>query len=211
MQNAAIEIHNHQTLRYRTQAQRILSRNTVLVEAVITTLIPAADHDLDVIEKRVLLALANFISTEWTLQAPSRLAETAGFERVTRRAYTRAPLAEDFNLPERARRASSDGLAITDINVSYAVPGHIIDAAVQELRLTVLKDVASHVQQFGVATGQHWRIADVEFGVDSAEPQYRSPKGAFRTEISDSFEVGGSHSNAERVRILADVVLTAAT
>ena len=209
MHNATIQFQDQQTLRYRTQAQVTLVRDTVLVEVAVTMLIPASHHAQDVIGTRVLPALNKFLPAEWALQAPTRIVETAGFERITRHAFARVALAEDYNLTERARQASSDGLSITDVRANYALPGHVIDTATQSLRLTILKDVAEQVGQFNGQTAQTWRIADIEFGIDSGDQQFRSTKGSYRAEISDAMDGGDIQSSAERIKLLASVVLSA--
>ena len=211
MNNATIQFQDQQTLRYRTQAQMTLARETVLVEVKVTMLIPAADHAQDMVGTRILPALNTFLPAEWAMRAPMRSAETAGFERITRHAFARVALAEDYNLTERARQASSDGLSITDVRANYALPGQVIDTATQTLRLTILKDVAEQVRQFTLQTEQTWRIADIEFGIDGAEPQFRSAKGSYRAEISDAVDTSDVQSSAERLKLLASVVLVATT
>ena len=56
------------------------------------------------------------------LTAPRRQADTSGFERVTVAASARAPLAENYNLAERARLAGSEGLSLTDPVANHRLP-----------------------------------------------------------------------------------------
>ena len=207
MHASAIEFRNQQTLRYRTESLKTLQRDTVYIGATITALIPSKDSDRTALEAKVFLALDAFVKGTWALKAPIRSADTSGFERVIWAAHTRVPLSENYNMPERARLASGDGLSISDVKTSYAVPRHLVAAAIQELRIATLREVAAQATEFTRETDTAWRIGDISFGVGYDDREARTSKGGFRSELDDLLEGDGQESSAERVRLLADVVL----
>ena len=207
MQTPAIEFRDQQTLRYRTESLKTLKRDSVYIRVSVTALVLSKDGDRGALEAKVFLALGAFVAGTWALKAPIRQADTSGFERVIWAAHTRVPLEENYNLLDRARIASADGLSISEVRTSYAVPRDQVAAAIQELRLPTLKEVAEQAAEFSRETGIGWRIGDISFGVGSDERDVRTSKGGFRSELDDMLEGDGQESSAERVRLLADVVL----
>lgn len=205
-----VELSNARTLRYRTMAQKSVRRETVRITVNLKALVSSGNTDTQVIEERAYAALNTIVRAEWLLSAPMRSSETAGYERVTFSATTRVPLAENYNLAERTRLASTEGLSVQDPQVSYIIRAGIISQAVQELRLDILDEARAHAEQFAKRSGQKWNIADVVYGVREEDFGFRSGKGAYRSELDDLDDAKPeSGATAERVRVFADIVLTA--
>ena len=107
---------------------------------------------------------------------------------------------------ERARLAGSEGLSLTDPVVNHRLPAARVAAAVQELRLTLMKEALTQAKDFSQASGLNWQLADIEFGVNSLQPEFRNAQGAYREEMDD---LDGGEA-AERIRLVAAVILKAA-
>ena len=144
------------------------------------------------------------------LTAPRRQADTSGFERVTVAASTRAPLAENYNLAERARLAGSEGLSLTDPVANHRLPTTRVAHAVQELRLGLMKEAIAQAQSFSQVSGLNWQLADIEFGVGAPQPEFRSAKGAYREALDDLDGDEAPEPAAERIRLVAAVILKVA-
>ena len=82
--------------------------------------------------------------------------------------------------------------------------------AVQGLRLAILREVTAQAAQFSQESGLTWQIADIEYGVNSLQPEYRNAKGAYREERDDLSEGDAPEQAAERIRLVASIVLRAA-
>lgn len=210
MPDSIIQFRDAQTLRYRSTAQKNVPRDSVRVGITINALVSNADRDHGALQRRIRDTLARFIPAEWVLTAPRRQADTSGFERVTVEASTRAPLSENYNLAERARLAGSEGLSLTDPVVNHRLPAARVAAAVQELRLNLLKEALAQAKEFSQASGINWQLADIEFGVNSLQPEFRNAKGAYREEMDDLDGGEAAEPAAERIRLVAAVILKAA-
>ena len=210
MPESVIQFRDAQTLRYRTTAQKDVARDTVRVSVTVNALVSSADRDHAALIRRIGDTLARFIPSEWVLTAPRRQADTSGFERVTLEGTTRAPLPENYNLTERARLAGQEGLSLTDPVVNHRLPAARVAEAVQGLRLAILREVTAQAAQFSQESGLTWQIADIEYGVNSLQPEYRNAKGAYREERDDLSEGDAPEQAAERIRLVASIVLRSA-
>jgi len=94
----------------------------VRVSVQVHTLVSTGDQDHDALVSRVRAALARFIDTTWTVSGVTRRADDTGFERVELVASSMVLARENYNLDERARRASVEGLAITQPGWTHACP-----------------------------------------------------------------------------------------
>lgn len=134
---------------------------------------------------------------------------------MTLNAGARVPASENYDLANRARLASRDGLALARPVVSYALSRARVDAIVGELMAEVLAKVGAQSLSFSETTGRAWRIGDVEFGVtDISSDSSRSGKGAYRVEevgellaSLDDGPDGAVMAGSERVWIVAEVTL----
>lgn len=206
MSDTPIQIRDSQTLRYRSVAHKNVARDSVRVSVTINALVGMADRDHAGLQRRMRETLARFIPVEWVLTAPRRQADNSGFERVTVEANSRAPLTENYNLAERARLAGSEGLSLTEPQVDHRLPAKKVAAAVQELRLDLMKEAMEQAKSFSGASGLAWQLADIEFGVSSLQPEFRGTKGAYRDELDDMDEDAPVPA-AERIRLVASVIL----
>ncbi len=196
------------TLRFRLTASRTLPRSKVRISVIVHTLVSSVDQDHDALVGRVRDALARFIDVPWTVSGVTRRADETGFERVELNASAMVPVRENYNLDERVRRASSEGLAISNPAVDVRLPGPVIAEATLDLQEYVLELAQQRVERFDKVTGRSWRIGDIEFGVDS-EGYGVSPKLARReTAVID----GGTDdllTSSERLLLVAQVTLKA--
>ena len=207
-QALTVELSNARTLRYRTMAQKSVRRESIRIAVSVTALVSSGNADALAIEKRALEALNSFVRADWLLSSPQRNSETAGYERIALTATTRVALNENYNLAERTRLASTEGLSLQDPQVSYIIPAQIVSEAVQDLRLEILVDAQRHSEQFAARSGGKWDIADIAYGVHAEDFGLRSGKGAYRSELDDlDEEKQKSEAGAERVRVFADIVL----
>lgn len=210
MSDTPIQFRDAQTLRYRTAAHKNVARDSVCVSVTVNALVSSADHDHSKLQRRIRETLARFIPSEWVLTAPRRQADTSGFERVTVEANTRAPLAENYNLAERARMAGSEGLSLTEPVVNHRLPAARVATAVQERRLWIMKESIAQAQSFSQMSGLNWPLADIEFCVSSLQPEFRNAKGAYREEMDVIDVDDAAEPAAERIKLVASVILKAA-
>lgn len=210
MSDSTIQFHDSQTLRYRTTAHKNVPRNSVRIAISINALVSTADRDHAVLQRRIRDTLARFIPVDWVLTAPRRQGDSSGFERVTVEATARAPLGENYNLAERARLASSEGLSLTEPRANHHLPAAKVAAAVQDLRLSIVKDALAKAKDFSEASGLNWQLGDIEFGVSSMQPEFRNAKGAYREEMDDIEQDELPHPAAERIRLVASIILRSA-
>ena len=213
-QSMHVELANARTLRYRTKAQKGVRRETVRIAVDVISLVSSGHADTSTIEQRVHAALNVFVRADWLLSSPLRSSDTAGYERVTFTATARVPHGENYNLAERARQASAEGLSLQQPEASYVIPAGVINQAVQDLRLEILTEAQKQAEQFATRSGQKWDIADIAYGVHAEDFGHRSGKGAYRSELDDLIDNmdGGQNekdASAERVRVFADIVLRA--
>lgn len=207
-QALTVELSNTRTLRYRTMAQKSVRRESIRITVGVTALVSSSNADALAVEKRARAALNSFVRADWLLSSPQRTSDTAGYERIALSATTRVALSENYNLAERTRLASTEGLSLKDPQVSYIIPAQIVSEAVQDLRLEILAEAQRHSEQFGARSGQKWDIADIAYGVHAEDFGLRSGKGAYRSELDDlDEEKQKSETGAERVRVFADIVL----
>ena len=194
------------TLRFRLTASRVLPRSTVRVTVQVHTLVSSGDQDHDALVARVRTALERFIAAAWTVSGVIRRADETGFERVELTASALVPVRENYNLQERARRASVEGLAISDPSVDARLPGDVIADATLTLQEHVIELVQRRIERFEQVTRRTWRIGDIQFGIDH-EGYEVSPKGARReTALLD----GASDdllTTSERLMLVAQVTL----
>ena len=210
MPDSPIQFRDAQTLRYRTAATKNVPRDSVRVGVTVNALISSLDHNHARLQGRIRDTLERFIPGEWVLTAPRRQADNSGFERVVVEANTRAPLAENYNLAERARLASTEGLTLTEPVVNHRLPATRVAHAVQELRLSIMKDAIAQAQSFSQVSGLNWQIGDIEFGISSMQPEFRNAKGAYREEMDDLEGDEVPEPAAERIKLVASVILKAA-
>ena len=210
MSDTPIQLRDAQTLRYRSTSHKNVPRDTVRVNITINALVGTADRDHETLLQRMRETLKRFIPVEWVLTAPRREADSSGFERVTVEANARAPLAENFNLAERARLAGSEGLYLTEPQVNHRLPVAKVAAAVHELRIDLMKEAMAQAQSFSQASGLNWQLADLEFGISSMQHEYRNAKGAYREEMDDIDEDAPAPA-AERIKLVASVILKVAS
>jgi hypothetical protein len=209
--------HLTDTLRYKVFSHRRVSQDEVRVAVQVIALVPASDRDQKALEARIREALQAFVSGDWILARIERSSDATGYERVSVSAGARVAASENYDLAERARRASRDGLALTKPEVSYALSRSRVNEIVSELMAEVLVKVGRDAATFNKVTGRAWRIGDVEFGVaDMPGDSGRSSKGAYRAEdigdLLSSLEEQEGHDMAgsERIWIVAAVTLKSA-
>jgi hypothetical protein len=194
------------TLRFRLSASSTLPRSTVRVTVQVHTLVSTGDQDHDALVARVREALARFIDATWTVSGVTRKSDDTGFERVELTASAMVPVRENYNLQERARRASVEGLAITDPSVDSRLPGKVIAEATMGLQEYIVELAQQRIERFDRATGRKWRIGDIQFGLDS-EGYDVSPKLARRETALLEGASDDLLTTSERLTLVAQVTL----
>ena len=173
-----------------------------------TALISTTDKDLAALEARVQASLDKFIAGSWTFHNVQRHSDTLGFERVSFKASLRTTEGEAYNLVERARLASREGLSISDPEVDFSLSVEKVDQVVEELRQEVISLVNRHREDFERTTSRKWRIGDITFGTFSPADFARTTKGAYRDEDLDiQLRDSGGIVTAERIKLVAQVEL----
>ena len=194
------------TLRFRLAASRTLPRSHVRVMVQVHTLVSSGDQDHDALVERVRKALVRFVDSAWTVSGVTRRADDTGFERVELTASAQVPVRENYNLQERARRASVEGLAITDTSVDSRLPGKVIADATMGLQEHLLEMAQERMVRFDKATGRSWRIGDIQFGIDG-EGYNVSPKLAHRETAWLEGATDDLLTTSERLLLVAQVTL----
>ena len=138
------------TLRYRAIAQRTLSQDTVCVGIYVALLVSAAQTDQADLQGQIRNALNRFIpNVDWVFSTLHREANpTVGYEQINVKASARIPSAQNFNLNDRARRASREGLTLSGALVDYSLPVSLVNKVVHELRGESVRTVLLELSDF---------------------------------------------------------------
>jgi|GEM_PF-986209 len=203
------------TLRYRLQARRTLQQDEVRISVNVKVLIQTRDNDQATLDRRIHDALGAFMSTRWLLSRIERGGDAAGYERVQLVAITRVKATENYNLAERARLASHEGLSLENPRVDYGLSIDEVDRLVTEMRYDIIRQVNEQIAGFNRETGREWRLGDIEFGIEQlADRARRTGKGAYRDtddllgRLDPEYDEG-SLSGSERITLTAAVTLRA--
>lgn len=216
MQLVIDQPHLVDTLSYRVFAEKLLPQDRVRITVTVTALVSSQYRDQESLLDEIRAVLNDFIRTDWLFSRIERETDAVGYERVRLKALARVPAGENYNLEERARRASHEGLSLSDPKPDYALPRETVTETVQALREQILEEVARNIEGYNRATGRLWRLGHIEFGVPSEDDvlaRMRSAKGAYRGEADDAqvYTLGGiGLTSAERVSLIAEVVLKSA-
>jgi hypothetical protein len=200
------------TLRFKLFAQKVIVQEDARITVEVHSLVSTSNTDRKALEQKIRDALDDFIKADWAFSTIKRGGEAVGYERVTLNASTRIPVSEVYNLEERARQASTEGLSLKDPQINYSIPSARVTQTVQELRMQIVNDAKGQIEVLNQATGRSWRIGDIGFGLQDNKSEYRTGKGAYRASddaiadlFSESDEAG--MTSAERITLLADVTL----
>jgi len=212
-----VELPDHaDTLRYRIQVQRALPQDDIRITVPVTALVHTRDNDPAALQQSIRAALNVFVPAEWMFSRIERGGDAVGYERIQLSATTRVKSGENYDLAERARRSSREGLTLGLPRVDYALSPDKIDEVVGALRTDILRRVGTHIDHFGKETGRTWRIGDIAFGFDDVA-EYgtaRTGKGAYRDidnlpSSPDEQGPTGGLAGAERIKLVASVTLRA--
>ncbi|GMV58074.1 MAG: hypothetical protein AMXMBFR72_11860 [Betaproteobacteria bacterium] len=208
-------------IRYRVVAQRTIVQEDARVAVPVTLLVSTAQLDQSELDRRIRGALKRFIDADWVFSLVRRDGEAVGYERVTLTAWARVPHREVFNLNERARRASSEGLSLGEPEIDYALPFARLNQVAHELRAEIIEQIKQHQADFAAWTGRAWRIGSIGFGAASGLADRRTSKGTYRSdddvafsmalEARDANDATAGVTGAERIGIVAEVVLRASS
>jgi hypothetical protein len=189
------------SLRYRAIAQRTLAQDTVCVSIYVALLVSAAQTDQAGLQRQIRDALNRFIpGVDWVFSTLHREANpTVGYEQINVKASARIPSAQNFNLNDRARRASREGLTLSNAVVDYSLPVSLVNKVVHELRGEIVSTVLLELGDFERQTGRKWRSDEY------------TDKGARRsTGFEDLLDPDGEGlSGAERISLIAEITLRA--
>jgi hypothetical protein len=203
------------TLRFKLFAQKVIVQEDARITVEVHALVSTAQNDRKSLEQKIRSALNSLISAEWAFSTIQRGGEAVGYERVTLNASTRVAISEVYNLEERARQASTEGLSLREPKINYSIPSQRVSETVQELRRQIVEDAKQQIADFDQMTGRTWRIGDIAFGLWDNRGEYRTGKGAYRASddaIADLFSEtdDAGMTSAERISLVADVTLRSA-
>ena len=203
------------TLRFKLFAQKVIVQEDARITVEVHSLLSTSQNDRKSLEQRIRAALNAFIPADWAFSTIQRGGEAVGYERVTLNASARISIAEVYNLEERARQASAEGLSLREPKINYSLPSQRVTDTVQELRRIIVDDAKRQIEEFDKSTGRTWRIGDIAFGLWDNRGEYRTGKGAYRASddaiadlLSEADDAG--MTSAERITLVADVTLRAA-
>ena len=203
------------TLRFKLFAQELIHQEDARITVEVHALISTAQNDRKALEQKIRNALNSFIAADWSFSTIQRGGEAVGYERVTMNASTRVPIAEVYNLEERARKASAEGLSLKEPKINYSIPSKRVGETVEKLRRQLVEDAKRQITEFDQTTGRTWRIGDIAFGIVDNRAEFRTGKGAYRSAddaiadvFSDADDVG--MTSAERISLVAEVTLRSA-
>ncbi len=202
---------------YRLVSQKTIVQDDVRVSVPVTALVSTAGLDQALLDRRIRAALVRFLESEWVFSLVRRDGEAVGFERVTLTAWTRVPHAQVFNLAERARRASEEGLSLGEPDVDYSLPAKRLNEIAHELRGELMGQVRRQLADYEQWTGRRWRIGQILLGSMTEIASRRTAKGIHRSEdeLALSFSASSAYDDdrsqgvtgAERVSLVAEVTL----
>lgn len=201
------------TLRFRLHAQQIVHQEDARITVEVHALVSTAQPEAEPLEQRIRAALNTFIRSDWSFSSIRRVGDAVGFERVALFASTRTRIAEIHNLEERARSASREGLSLKDPKVNYGLPVQRVNDTVAQLRTQIVEAAKREMLSLSDLTGRIWRIGDIAFGIGDVRSEYRTGKGAYRSEDDEMADLMSGDTtdprmtSAERISLVADVTL----
>lgn len=195
------------TLRLRVTAARTVKRTTISVAVEVIALVSAQDRDQTGLESRVRAALNQFIDAKWRTATTERSRDESGFERVKLLALARVAREENVNLTERARLASSEGLAIQNPSVDYKVETTVLVAETEKLHGDIIRQAQARMIEFNELTGRIWRIGNIQFGVFDRGEGELSSKMARRETARYGSDESDVMLTSERISMIAEVEL----
>jgi hypothetical protein len=199
----------YDSLRLRLTAERLIKRTSIAVGVEIIALISAQDRDVSALEARVREALGRFIDATWHTASSERTRDESGFERVKLIGYARVPREENVNLGERARLASSEGLAIQNPRVDYKVASTVLVAETEKLHGDLIRQAQARIVEFNELTGRNWRIGNITFGVHERDDGEYTGKFARREAARFGSDEQDVLLTSERISMIAEVELRA--
>jgi hypothetical protein len=193
------------TIQFDLQVQKTVIQEHVRLRVGVVTLAHNKEQDFSKIESRIRAALARFVDVEWQFFRIQRGADAIGYERVQLEARAKILAVDNYNLEERARAASQEGLTLSDPRVDYSLPPTRVGETLKELGEQTLKVVQERMAVFCKLTGRNWRIGEIVFNPAAPERnEYRNPKLAMMEDSSD-----GALVEAEQVMLKSHVTLKA--
>lgn len=174
------------TIRFEVVVQKTVVQEKVKITVRANALTQTRDADIGVIESRIREALKKFIDARWEFSDLKRSADAVGYERIQLTAWTLVHGKENYNLNERARLASSEGLTISDPSVDYSLPPAMVGSILKELGEETLNLINDRIAAYNRVTGRQWRLGDLEFNSQERRSEYDNPKAAYFEEREES-------------------------
>jgi len=210
-----IYYHSTDTLRFRFRVQKSIPQDDLRIGVKVVALVTAGERGGLALEGRVRDTLKAFVNVDWSFSRVARTTDASGYERVELRAFSRIPIAENFNLEERARAASREGMVLSSPTTDYSLSRSRVDEAMEQLRLEVILRAEQQAGTISQRTGRPWRVGDIVFGVaDWSESAGRmTSKGGFRQAEDEPFSDGldddesSGLAPSERVTLIAAITL----
>lgn len=197
-------------------AEETIVNETVKLIATITAQV-TPDEPPEALPNRVREMMNKVVDTskfesKWHFSNMNRSKDDTGYERVTLTASARVPEGENYNLDDRAERASQRGLVINDIEADTSTPAYLIEATVSKLRVQIAEKAKKECDALSAALGRQYRIHSINFnGADygGAKALRASSSNAMAATMSygSGASDDGTLGNAQKVSLSASVSL----
>ena len=191
------------TLEYKVFVSKAVPRGDATLTACVDVLVDSRNNGPEIIEQRVFEALDDFVSVPWESIGQERKTISPGYEQVSVQVLARISSEQNRNLEERARKASREGLEITEIRVKAALPQDQVNQIIKDLWFETVERINTHIADFNRVSGRQWRVGRIEYGVPSGNRVPVSSKGGYREEVDDLTGLSG----AEKISLTAQVTL----
>lgn len=203
------------TINFQLRADTVVVSDTVKVIVYINALV-TADTTESALRLDIKRALASFLDTSWQINGIERASDDSGYEKVSMRATARVNESENYNLENRAKAVSRQGLQLGSVEVDSTVPAPMLEAAEKKLRAEILTKAKEEAAELAEITGRAYRVGQVNFQ-NQGDPMMRKAAVASTSNMAygSGFNGGGagdggeeSLANAQKVSLAANIVLS---
>lgn len=195
------------TLEFSVNAEKTIVTDTIKLIAHITGLVSVTTTE-DAFRSEIRATVKSLIDTDWQFTNLVRTADDSGFEKVTVTATARVSENENYNLVNRARAASRQGLTITEVEVDTTIPASKIEEAERELRADILQKVLGECAGINALNIGEYRVGRIQFGTTKNAYSQNILATAAKVSYGSGFATDDTTlGNASKISIVANVSL----
>lgn len=204
------------TINFQLRADAVVVSDTVKVIVHINALVTSETTE-NALRAEIKRTLAAFLDVPWQINGIERASDDSGYEKVAMRATARVSETENYNLENRAKAVSRQGLKLGDVEVDSTVPAPMLEAAEKSLRAEILKKAKAEAADLSAVSGREYRVGVVSFQNQGDPVMRKSTAQAMNaTSYGSGFAgaAGGgdggdeSLSNAQKVSLAANITLS---